>query len=182
MSIIESMSAQKSFHIRQVLRFLLLFLAAVLLAGCGKADDMTKLLEITLSAEAGTIQPDLQWHEETIITRDSVTFKRSGKVDGTQVNQGVWQVNANRADIAELFATLEAVDLSSIKAIEPDEIPEGGGSTYYLLTFADGGSFSLNYTPGMDYENGSLVTAPLDAFLEGLSLPKDAVPQIIFNE
>lgn len=176
------MNKRTPFPNKHILLILILILTAGLLAGCGKADAMTKLLEIKHSAEAGTIQPELQWHEETIITRESVTFKRTGKVDGTQVNQGVWQVNADREDIADLFTKLEAVDLSSIKAVEPQDIPEGGGSAYYLLTFAEGGSFSLNYTPGMDYENGSLVTAPLDAFLKGLSLPKDAVPQFIFNE
>lgn len=142
--------------------------------GCAKADGMPKLSEISYVAESGTILPELQWHEEYLITREGVTFIRTGNTAATEVNSGQWVLEADGAGLAALFDTLGVVDLDAITRIEPADEPEGGGTESYTLTFKDGKVFSLYYTPGADYQNGDQIVEPVQAFLQGLSLPSDA--------
>lgn len=145
------------------------------LAGCQEEENMNDISQITIVSEAGSILPELQWHEEYMITKDSVTFRRSGNADASDVNAGSWDIPADAHEITDLFMVLETVDLKSIERVEPLDTPDGGGSSFYTITFANDRSFSLNYNPGVTYTNGELITKPLQDFLDTLKLPIEAV-------
>ncbi|MBA4385377.1 MAG: hypothetical protein C0410_11625 [Anaerolinea sp.] len=151
---------------------LVIFLA---LAGCEKEENMKDISQITVVSDAGSILPELQWHEAFIINKDTVTFTRNGFVDTSEVNAGSWGIPADAQTIALLFLELETVNLKSIERVEPIDPPDGGESSYYEITFENSKAFSLNFNPGVTYTNGELITHPLQVFLEKLQLPSDAI-------
>lgn len=150
-------------------------LVILALAGCQEGENMKNISQITFVSESGSILPELQWHEEYIITKDNVTFRRSGNADASDVSIGSWEIPADAQEISDLFKILETVDLKSIERIEPLDSPDGGGSTYYTISFAANKSFSLSYNPGVTYTNGDLITKPLQDFLDTLQMPHEAI-------
>jgi len=153
--------------------FFILIVSATL-AGCKKADTMKPITQITSISESGTILPELQWHEEFIILQKSIIFTRSGNADTSEVNAGRWSVPFETAALADLFATLENVDLSKIERIQPLDQPDGGGSEYYQLTYSNNKTWSLEYSLGATYTNGELITQPVQDFIRTLQLPTEA--------
>lgn len=145
------------------------------LAGCQEEENMKDISQITVVSEAGSILPELQWHEEYTITEGRVTFRRSGNAEASEVNIGSWEIPADAHEISDLFMLLESIDHKSIERIEPVDIPDGAGSNYYSITFANNKRFSLNYNPGVTYTNGESITKPLQDFLDKLQLPSEAV-------
>lgn len=151
---------------------LVIFLA---LTGCEKEENMKDISQITVVSEAGSILPELRWHEEYIINKDTVTFKRNGFVDTSEVNAGNWEIPTDAQTISALFMALETVNLKSIERVEPTDPPDGGESSFYEITFENGKKYSLAYNPGVTYTNGKLITQPLQVFIESLRLPTDAI-------
>lgn len=168
--------------------FVLLILIALLVSACAflNPNQQPELLQITYTAETGSVEPMLQWFEQYTIYRNTALssdfFERTGKANRTQVNQGSWILEPDKQAHEKLFTALDALDLDSIKPIEPEDIPDGAGTERYELKFADGTIFSLDYTPGMDYTNGELVTGPVQEYIESLVLPDDAVSRFTFDE
>jgi hypothetical protein len=160
--------------IRKTVLVISLFIVLAL-TGCQEEENMKDITQITIVSEAGSILPELQWHEEYTITEGHVTFRRSGNADTSDVNSGSWEIPADAHEISDLFLVLETVDLRSIERVEPLDPPDGGGSSYYTITFTNDKSFSLNYNPGVTYTNGELIAKPLQDFLDTLQLPIEAV-------
>jgi hypothetical protein len=62
-----------------------------------------------------------------------------------------------------------------VVAIQPDEVPvDGGQSTSYRVECAGNTSGSVWYHEGWTYRGAEAVTEPIDAFLEGMTLPAGA--------
>ena len=162
-----------------LLPFLIILLGMLTISGCAREEPMQELQEITYIIESGPILPEMQLREIYTITRQSVTLNRNGAVDATMVNQGTWQVEPEAQALTAIFETLTGVDLKSIQKVEPEDIPEGGGSEYFTLTFSDGKTFLMEYTPGVTYRNGSLITQPVKEFLKQLELPAEAAAQLL---
>jgi hypothetical protein len=120
------------------------------------------------------ILPELQWHERITIGANTVRLARNGRTANTRVNAGTWELPADPHRVAALFAQLGAVDRAAIQRVEPDDIPDGGGSEEYTLVYANGAQFGLSYTPGVIYTNGELIVQPVQAFLRGLQWPAEA--------
>ena len=152
--------------------FVLIVSAA--LASCKKAENMKPITQITTISESGTILPELQWHEEFIILQNSITFIRTGNTHASEVNTGSWSVLFDSAGLANLFETLENVDLTKIERIEPVDQPDGGGSEFYLFNYANGKTWSLEYSLGATYTNGEEITQPLQDFINALQIPTEA--------
>jgi hypothetical protein len=144
------------------------------LAGCQKVERMKNISQISIISESGTILPELQWHEEFILQPDSITFKRSGNADASDVNVGSWTVPFNTATLAGLLDTLETIDLGSIERVEPPDQPDGGGSLFYTFTFVSGKIWSLDFNPGVTYTNSELITQPVQDFINSFQLPAEA--------
>jgi len=153
----------------------------IVITGCEKGGDMKKMIQVTYTVDSGAILPELQWHEEYIITGASVTLARNGKMEGTMVNEGQWIIETDQASLTALFSTLNNIDLNAIVKVEPQDIPDGAGSERYILVDDKGGSFSLDYTPGVTYENGNLVTQPVQEFIDRLELPEEATAQFLLQ-
>ena len=172
----------------QRLKLFILLLLTAFLSGCVllSHDRTPYVVEIIYTAESGSIQPELQWFERYTIFRNtamsSVVFDRTGKVNGTQVNQGGWVIKPDLQAHDKLFASLDALDLNAIQPVEPQDIPDGAGTERYELKYSDGSTFSLDYTPGVQYTHGDLVTGPVQEFVESLKLPDDALARFTFDE
>lgn len=137
--------------------------------------DVQTITQITIAASSGPISSELQWHEEYIITSGQITFRRSGSQANSTVNQGNWQVDISPGIIQALFSELLKVDCSGIQRIEPEEVPDGGGTVSYSVEYASQGACNLLFDPGTTYQNGVLMTQPIQAFLDELLLPSEAV-------
>jgi len=168
--------------------FLICLLLPAIMTGCVllNHDKTPNVVEIIYTAESGSIQPELQWFERYTIFRNtamsSVMFDRTGKMNRTQVNQGGWVLKPDLQAHDKLFASLDALDQHTIQPVEPQEIPDGAGTERYELKYSDGSTFSLDYTPGMKYINGDLVTGPVQEFIESLPMPDDAKARFTFDE
>ena len=159
------------------LRMTIIIIITLMLSGCAKVDDMKEIKQIIYTSNSGTILPELQWHEEYTIDQDSVTFRRSGKMENTTVNAGEWQIDVDPDDLSVLFDQLELLKYQEITKIEPQDIPDGGGSESVQIVFSNGNSFRMDLTPGVTYSNGDLIMVPLQSFISELDIPDEAIPQ-----
>lgn len=149
----------------------LVILLGCLLLGCTLEKTVQTINLVQYSSDSGPILPERQWHEEITITNNAVVLKRSGKVAETKVNAGSWEIPVDMDTVAEFFQELEAVDWSSLKRIEPDDTPDGGGVISYEFVFSNGKSLSLYYDPGTTYENDSRMRKLVDEFILQLEIP-----------
>lgn len=135
---------------------------------------MKEITQISYTSDSGAILPELQWHEEYVITDGAVTFSRNGKVAETEVNAGTWQLAIDGQQTTALFKQLEAVDIAAIQRVEPQDAPDGGGSTSYTVVYADGKTFNLYFDVGVVYTNSEPMLEPIHRFIQNLVLPAEA--------
>lgn len=138
---------------------------------------MNRISQITYALSSGPILPELQFHEELVITRSTVTLSRNGRAAGSMINAGTWAVPADGVKLAALFRQLETVNCAKLRRIEPADPPDGGHSEGYTLLYSNGKTCALLYDPGVTYSGGELVVKPVQAFIQGLSLPAGVASQ-----
>lgn len=157
------------------IRFLIaVILILVLLSGCSTEQHMKEITQISYTSDSGALLPELQWHEEYVITDGAVTFSRNGKVAETEVNAGTWQIALDEQQTAALFKQLEAVDNAHIQRVEPQDAPDGGGSASYAVVYAGGKTFNLYFDAGVVYTNSEPLLDPINQFIQNLVLPAEA--------
>jgi hypothetical protein len=132
---------------------------------------MNDITQIIYTSDSGTILPELQWHEVVVITKDEVSLARNGRVENSEINSGVWKFPVDEQRTAALFAQLRSVDCSKIKKVEPDIIPDGGGTESFTIVYTDNQKCSLIYDPGIIYTNGQLIKKPIEEFIQNLAFP-----------
>ena len=142
--------------------------------GCGTAEPMKDIAKVSYTSDAGTILPELQWHEQIVITKNKVSLARNGRTADTRINAGSWEIPVDAQKIAALFEQLAKVDCATIKRVEPDDAPDGGGAESYTIAYARGKECSLMYDPGTTYTNADLLVKPINLFIQSLTLPADA--------
>ena len=155
----------------------LILLAAIVctsLTGCNPVETMKDVSQISYTSDAGSILPELQWHEQIVITRDRLSLTRNGAVSETEVNAGSWEIGLDEQKVRELFKLLEAVDCSTIERVEPDDPPDGGHRESYTVVYARSRTCSLTYDPGVSYTNAERIVEPVKAFIQSVSLPAEA--------
>ena len=166
-------------HNKLLIPVLISLLGMGFITGCEKEEPMKEITQITYAKASGPIVPEMQMYESYTITRETVTLTRTGNVEDTLVNQGTWQVEFEPASATVLFETLAGVDIESIQKVEPEDIPDGGGSEYYTLTYSNGQVFSMEFTPGVTYRNGNLITQLIKELIRQIELPAEARMEIL---
>lgn len=156
---------------------ILAVLSCSCVSSCTGVRYMKEISQVSYTEESGTILPEMQLYEQVVITRDKVTLSRNGKTSDTEVNEGKWEIEVDEQEVRALFEQLEAIDCSSIKRVEPDELEIGGGTESYSIVYAGDKTFYLGYGGGVTYTNGMLIVEPIDAFIEGLKFPACATSQ-----
>ena len=151
----------------------LLLLSALVLCACGWNLGIPRRLRgisrVTYTVSAGTVPEEFQWTERYVISRDGVTFARSGPAQATDLEKGTWQINVDPAEIDALFGRLEAIDVRPIREDRPQDPDDGGGSEIYRIEYGRNKALALVYSEGTTYENGELVTVPVREFLTHLA-------------
>lgn len=135
---------------------------------------MNDISQVLYTSSTGPILPELQWHEQIVITKGKVSLTRNGRTANTKINAGTWELAFDEQKVTALFEQLEAVDCSTIRRIAPDVPPDGGGTETYTIVYESGEKFSLVYDPGIVYTNGLLIVRPVKAFIGSLALPAEA--------
>lgn len=151
------------------------------ITGCQTEQAMNDISQVSYTSDSGTILPELQWHEQIIITKNKVSLTRNGRAADTKVNTGVWEFVVDEPKVTALFAQLTAVNRAAIKRVEPDDPPDGGGTESYTIIYAGDQEFSLVYDPGTTYTNGGLIVEPVEAFIQSLTLPAEAASRYNFS-
>ncbi len=157
--------------------FALTILLLVSLASCSQEGAMTSIVSVRYTLDAGTLPPELRWHEEYMISDEGVVFSRSAFQEETQVNTGSWMVEIEAGAVDALLDQLNEADLKGIERVEPADAPDGGGSESILLLDASGRSFSLDFINGVTYTGAEGVVEPVREFIHNLVLPEEAVVQ-----
>lgn len=132
---------------------------------------MNDITQVIYTSDSGTILPELQWHEEVVIAKNEVSLIRNGRVENSGINSGVWKISIDEQKTAALFAQLRSVDCSKIKRVEPDIMPDGGGTVSFTIVYTDNRKCSLIYDPGTVYTNGQLIKKPIEEFIKNLVFP-----------
>ncbi|MGD8967536.1 MAG: hypothetical protein PVI07_08510, partial [Anaerolineae bacterium] len=126
-----------------------LFLVLVALScpcatGCrARVRHLEDICQVSYSEQSGTILPELQLYEQVVITRDKATLSRNGMTADTEVYEGEWEIDVDEHEVKALFEQLEAIDCSSIKRIEPDELEIGGGTESYSIVYGGDRTFDI---------------------------------------
>lgn len=155
-------------------QILLVALICAWVVGCARGNPMRDVTEVIYTSGAGTILPELQWHEQISITRQAVTLTRNGRVAESRVNAGRWAFAADARAVDALFKQLAVVDCARLKRVEPADPPDGGDTVRYTVVYGRGKRCELVYDPGTTYTGGEAVVAPVAAFIRGLALPAGA--------
>jgi hypothetical protein len=137
-------------------------------------DDIS---QVSYSERSGTILPELQLHERIVITRDKVTLTRNGMTADTEVHEGEWEIEVDEQAVTAFFEQLEAIDCSSIKRIEPDQLDIGGGTETYKIVYGGDRKLYMDYGRGVTHRDGELIVEPIDTFIKGLEFPFGATSQ-----
>jgi hypothetical protein len=157
--------------------FVLATLVCSCVPGCTSVRYLRDISEVSYSEESGTILPEMQLYEQVVITRDKVTLSRNGKTADTEINEGEWDIEVGEQEVRVFFEQLEAIDCSSIKRVEPEELEIGGGTESYRIVYGGDKTFYLSYGGGVTYTDGRLIVELIEAFIEGLTFPVDAASQ-----
>ena len=147
------------------------------MSSCTRVRYMKEISQVSYTEESGTIPPELQLYEQVVITRDKVTLTRKGKTTDTEVNEGVWEFEVDGQEVTAFFEQLEAINCSSIRRVEPDELEIGGGTESYSIVYTGDKTFYLGYGGGVTYTDGMLIVKPIDTFIKGLTFPAGAASQ-----
>jgi len=153
-------------------------LALLFLTACAPEEPMRTVIQVSDARQSGSIPPELQWVEQTIIRAGEVRFTRGGRVENSQVNAGEWSLTAPPEEIARLLTSLSAVDPRALRRIEPQDPPDGGGARSIVITYADGSTLSLDFDPGVEYAGAEPILQALGDFVGYLEWPQDALAQI----
>jgi hypothetical protein len=153
---------------------LLLLLCALVPCACKPASEATPnprpVSRVTFQKSSGPVA--VPWSEHVEISRMGILFRRTGEPNSA-INVGSWEM-ADAAGVSQLFERLSMVDCSQIREIPPDEAPDGGGATSYLVQYDDGSSCSIWYRQGITYSGAEPLVDAIDEFIRGLSLPAGA--------
>jgi len=160
---------------------LLLLLMVLLCSGCNlenrQKSNLGEITQITYSSSSGSILPDLQWHEEIIITLDDVTLTRNGKTPDSLVNSGTWRCQIDPSITETLFIQMKDVDCSIINRIESKDSPDGRSVENYIIHYQSGTTCDLFYDPGTEYLNGEMIVNPILEYMKLIDFPQDSVAQ-----
>ena len=61
---------------------------------------MNNVTQVSYTSDAGTILPELQWHEQIVITKSQVSLTRNGRVADTEINAGSWEIPVDEQKVA----------------------------------------------------------------------------------
>jgi len=85
--------------------------------------------------------------------------------------QAIGKFNVDEQKAKGYFGVLETIDFTTIKRIEPEDIPEGGNPESYTIIFENGDEFSLDFDPGVMYTNSELFLSLTKTYIKSLKLP-----------
>lgn len=153
---------------------LLLLLCALVPCACKPPSEATPGLHavyrVVHEKTSGPVA--VPWSEQYTISRTGIEFRRTGD-PGSGVNAGTW-VLAEFPGGPELFERLGSVDCAGIKEILPEDVPDGGGTTSYLVGYEDGTKCSVWFREGITYFGAEELVEAIDAFIQVLTLPSGA--------
>ncbi len=147
-------------------------LCALLLA-CGRVRQLREISQVTYTSRAGTILPEMQWYEEIAITPDQVTLHRNGMTPDTMTNEGDWTWTPDAEEVRAFFASLEAIDCSTIRRVER-EPQAGGGTETYTIVYAGGKEFYFAEGDEDTYADSWLLWKPIKEYIARMDMPQEA--------
>ncbi len=156
------------------MRRLLLLLCALVPCACKAPAEATPgpraVYRVVLEKTSGPVA--VPWSEQYTISRTGIEFQRTGD-PGSGVNAGTW-VLAEFPAVTELFERLGSVDCAGIKVILPEDGPDGGGTTSYLVEYEDGSTCSVWFREGITYAGAEELVEAIRGFVGSLTLPAGA--------
>ena len=67
---------------------------------------MNYITQVSYTSDAGTILPELQWHEQIVITESKDSLTRNSRATDTQINAGSWEIPVDTQRVVALFEQL----------------------------------------------------------------------------
>lgn len=152
-----------------------MFIAAISLvilginAGCEAQKTPLNVTLIVFTVDSGAILPEMQTHEVYTITRQEVQLERTGKTENTEIHEGQWTFEADEALLSAVFSTAESHECKAFKRVEPEDPPDGAGTTTLTLIYSDGTQCELLYDAGVYYEGAEELLLKVKELLSNLS-------------
>ena len=160
---------------KKIIHYFMIGVYLLVITACSGNKNMKNISQIEYYAGSGPVSPEFQWQEKIIITAHEITFTRSGDGPDTLINTGTWTIPVNKSEIDELFTTLEAVDISTIKRVAFEDPMDGGGYESYTISYANNKTFSISNDTEGETENSDLIIDPVQAFFQQLDFPEEAI-------
>jgi hypothetical protein len=157
------------------LRLVIAILLCMMLPACRRVRYLHEISQVTYTSRAGTILPEMQWYEEIVITPNQITLHRNGMTPDTMINEGDWTWTPDAAEVRAFFATLEAIDCSTIRRVER-EPQEGGGTETYTIVYAGGKTFQFAEGDEVTYADSWLLWKPIKEHIAQMDMPQEAGP------
>jgi len=124
---------------------LILFFA---LSACTTEKTGANVTSILYTVDTVSLPPDLQSREIYTFTPESVTMKREGKSDTTQVYEGEWKFTADSELLSPLFALAAQKECKEYISEDSGSMKVGAPLESIKLTFESGDSCEITFDPG----------------------------------
>ncbi len=124
---------------------LILFFA---LSACTAKQKTATVTAIQYVVDTVTLPPNLQSRETYTFTPESVTLKREGKSDTTQVYEGEWKFTADSELLSPLFALAAQKECKEYISEDSGSMKVGAPLESIKLTFESGDSCEITFDPG----------------------------------
>ena len=144
------------------------------LISCSKDTQMKKIVQVTYTSSSGSILPELQWTEKISLSPDGSSFTRTGKIDKSEVNAGIWTISIDESSLNTLFSSLQVLNCKNLKRMEPQDPADGGVQEIFIIAYQNGEVCELNYETGVSYVNGDVYGGLIRKFVTHLSIPVEA--------
>lgn len=154
---------------------LAVLLSVFCLPGCQRGCEMPLIQSLIYTTDAGTILPELQWHEEIVIETGRVSLRRNGRTSDSRVNSGSWTIPLPAETVSDFLTQLSGIDCASFRRQEPQEAPDGGGRESITIVYDDGNRCAMLLDPGVTYSGAQSLVAAVRTFIARLPLPAEAV-------
>ena len=144
---------------------LILFFA---LSACTAKQNTATVTAIQYVVDTVTLPPDLQSRETYTFTPESVTLKREGKSDTTQVYEGEWKFTADSELLGPLFALAAQKECKEYISEDSSSMKVGAPIESIKLMFESGESCELTFNPGTTIKGAETLLDKIHTIVETL--------------
>ena len=138
------------------------------LSACAAEKTGANVTSILYTVETITLPPNLQSREIYTLTPESVTLKREGKSDTTQVYEGEWIFTAESDLLRDLFTLAAQKECKDYVSEDSGSMRVGAPLESIKVMYGSGDSCEITFDPGTTIKGAEGLLDGIHAIVDNL--------------